>query len=261
MTLEEQEKWYKAHKRKIINLRKKDAIELYREMEQISRKFRGENYDVVERIKEKADYNKNDYWEKKYGRPYEIEEDRLYKSLIDAEKFNPKSDIHEMSNCKEMVGKIDLKPWLKKIRNNDYETMIVLFIKQNKVVDSLFIKGSSMHVGSFAGEKMKQVLHKAKELNAGIYLVHNHPYIVAAWPSVVASKSNKIIAGDIGARKKTGQYLKKIGINFLDFAVVTPFDYYSSLQKEGKDFYKNTKPWIDDFNAKRKLREQKEMEN
>lgn len=252
MNRQEQINWINSHKKQIKDMAIKRCLENYEDGKRISKMMADrDEYDPVDEIKKKIHLNKNGAYESMYGHPYKTPEDILYEGLLKANKFDYKSMIHSTYDCKETIGKLNLKPYLKRIRNNDYETLIYLLIKNNKVIREYSYAGNSQRVTAGKNE-VRRIIKEARDLKASLYDVHNHPMCIAAIPSCAYDPKTKKPLADIGVRYRNGKLCAKYGVKYLDSCVVTQFDYYSARQKEGKEFYLNTSQNIIHFNKKEK---------
>lgn len=261
MKLKDQEKWVASHQKQILDMAIKRCYENYEDNKHFANLLADrDEYDPLEEVKRKFNHNKNNRDETKYGSPYLTPEDLLYEDLMRTRNFDFSSMIHKTSNSKEVIGKINLKPYLNKIRTKDYETNIVLLIRNNKVLKEYYFTGNSQRIKINLDER-KRIVKEASELKASIYEVHNHPMSIAAYPSCAFLGKKKLVRADIGARYDIGKLCQRYKVKYLDCGIVTEFDYYSSLQKEGKDFYKNIEPWKDEFYKKKEEREANETKN
>ncbi len=111
------------------------------------------------------------------------------------------SAITEQVLCKQEWLGCDLSEAHNEIKNNNYETAIHCIIKDKKIVKKFYSKGTAESV------KMKyafdDIINEAKELNAdGIYHFHNHPIVLAAWPSendvrIASKESTKALKNNL----------------------------------------------------------------
>lgn len=128
----------------------------------------------------------------------------------------------ECSNCKEEVCGINISDSLKLIRNDEEkENSLFLYINDGKILDRDIFTSNQSYTVNFI-DKYDSVLEKAINLKADLYNVHNHPLSIDAKPS----------EGDL--RYFKGRVVRNAndkGIKYLDFGVVTAFDYYSHKQK------------------------------
>lgn len=118
---------------------------------------------------------------------------------------------YEEIQAQEVIDEIELKPYLDQIRNLDYENMMTLAIKDNKIIDYGIDKGDIALGCNTKGHEYKRIIETYKD-GVKICLIHNHPRTVSAIPS----------PGDALSFKDTP--------NLYDWGVVTPFDYYSHKQ-------------------------------
>ena len=193
--------------------------------------------DEINKFYETVTKEDNEFY-KKYDEESNKEFDDLYKKLGLKRKkrnrklkpliFKPITDenlikIAELSitNSIKQIESIDLTPYLNKIKNKKIEYKIALFIKNNKVIDeSIFTSKAHGRVSNPKQEKAIQ--EKAKKLKAKVYMVHNHPFYIQAIPS----------SADIRSFRNTILNYKKEGIEVIDCAVVTNYDYYSYFQRK-----------------------------
>lgn len=153
--------------------------------------------------------------------------DSFYKDVWQPEKYEDKFNLEdELSNCEKKVCGVDLTPYIESIIHNDFETMIFLYIKNNKAIDEQRFVGKSYNV-LLTEEDYEKICNKAKELNTDIYCVHNHPLTIAAIPS---GKEEKY--GDYNEALKLEKVCDKYNVKLLDWGVATECDYYSHNQKQ-----------------------------
>lgn len=140
----------------------------------------------------------------------------------------------ELNGCEEIINGVHLTKNLDDIRNNDYETMKCLIIKDNKIIGEVSEKGTVSHC-DLNHETLKHGFEKAQELGGEIYIVHNHPHAIAAIPSgkLLDYKGTKIWVGDYNAMHvQIPELEKKHNVKCIDYGIVTPCDYYSAKQKK-----------------------------
>lgn len=153
--------------------------------------------------------------------------DSFYKDVWHPEKYEDKFNLEdELSKCEKIVCDIDLTPYTESIVHNDYETMIFLYIKNNKVIDEQRFVGESYNV-LLIEKDYEKICKKAKELNADIYCVHNHPLTIAAIPSGKEGES-----GDYNEALKLEKVCDRYNVKLLDWGVATECDYFSYNQKQ-----------------------------
>lgn len=139
----------------------------------------------------------------------------------DAYNFDYASHFYgKAKNCKEKVGNIELKDYLDLIRDEPFENIIYLFIKNGEVIDKKQFKGLRCEIPFIKGRD-EEIISHAKELGADIYVIHNHPFEYYANPS----------KPDFHSGKELKRECKKNGIDLLDWGVVSNNDYYSYKQK------------------------------
>lgn len=142
------------------------------------------------------------------------------------------------ANCREEIYNIDLTIILSLIRENNYESALYLFISDNQKIKKIYqIIGTTNHI-STPIKQLENLVKEAKDNDCNIYTVHNHPDMIAALPSGMETKGEVLLThrGDFGARVALKQLCDKYEIHLLDDAVVTPYDYYSALEMEGRGF-------------------------
>ena len=127
----------------------------------------------------------------------------------------------QLSECKEEIKGISLSNYLQEIRNNDYESLYVLVIENDSIIDSLLIKGQIAGSVKIICPEYEKLFKKYT--NANFYEVHNHPRTIPAIPSEqdICAYSDKV--------RNLIEYPRPI-----DWGVVTPFDYYSHAQSNQK---------------------------
>ena len=159
-----------------------------------------------------------------------IDKNNIENEIIKGYESRMSNYEREQSNCKEEVCGIDLKP----------EEMMFLLIKDNEVKKEIICKGGVSRCGS--DEETEEVAKIARELKADIYVVHNHPLSVYAYPSgkLVKYRDTYIESNDYGQlHKYMPEIFNKYGVKMIDFAVVTEVDYYSLTQKGFEPELKN----------------------
>lgn len=117
---------------------------------------------------------------------------------------------------KEKLHGIDLKPYLQKIRKRKNEYLLVLLVRNNKVIKE-YVHTTNSQASVKLGKFEKEIIKNAKKYKADVYLVHNHPIVIVANPS----------RQDIKYYVQIKKRLKEKNINIIDCAVVTFDDYYS----------------------------------
>lgn len=190
-------------------------------------------------------------WEKNFNMKYTPEkEEELYSTYFNDEERKTRKTISErykkdledakdIKNVlksgtimrtkefhhKEKVGKIDIKKYLESIRYDMYkENLIILYIKNNKIISEDFIEGKIDRVHP-TKKQWSIVFVQAVNLNANVYIVHNHPFDFSARPS----------KADIKLGRNLKRSLNKINRDLLDWGVVTKCDYYSNKQQKRKE--------------------------
>ena len=170
-----------------------------------------------------------------------IDKNNIENEIIKGYESRMNNYKREQSNCKEEICGIDLKPYLNKIKYiKDHEEMMFLLIKDNEVKKEIICKGGVSRCGS--DEETEEVAKIANELKADIYVVHNHPLSVYAYPSgkLVKYRDTYIESNDYGQlHKYMPEIFNKYGVKMIDFAVVTEVDYYSLTQKGFEPELKN----------------------
>lgn len=135
----------------------------------------------------------------------------------------------EFSNCKKVVCDIDLMPYIESIVHNDYETIIFLFISNNKVVKELSIKGTGANANGLRADEIEKLANDLNESEIGFYMLHNHPLDLQAIFSGLENKDCK--AGtDYADMQRLKAYFEKSKVKFLDYGVATEEDYCSAKQ-------------------------------
>lgn len=172
---------------------------------------------------------------KEYNERFNVSEEEIAKSINDCYELMINDYKDEQSNCSEYVNDICISEYLNKIRNNDYETMICLVIKNNKIIDVFSEKGQ------YSGCDINHTLidnsfKKAKTLDAEVCVIHNHPHAVIAKPSGEYKKFKNGFETWIGDQYQMHveipNYEKKYNVKCIDYCVVSPVDYYSAKQKK-----------------------------
>lgn len=140
--------------------------------------------------------------------------DKIYNKMLS--EYN----IPETGDKEEVCG-IDLKPYLALIRSlEDHEESITLFIKNSKVIDQKIIRGT----GSVVLDRKvhEEIINKALELDAGIYMCHNHPLKTYAQFSKtdVQNRNNYLLP-----------MAKEANVDVLGVGVVTFNDYCEAIKK------------------------------
>lgn len=155
--------------------------------------------------------------------------EEAYQTLLASQRninthLNDKVIVYsEESDCKEEVGGVDISDYLKEIRfNHEREILMFLFIKDGKVIDKYLIDGIDSTQIKISPKNYADILNKARELEAGVFDVHNHPRRFSARPS----------ENDFKSIIKIRMLFEKYEVNLLDWGVVTEWDYYSNKQKE-----------------------------
>lgn len=114
---------------------------------------------------------------------------------------------------KESVDGINIDKYLNIIRDEKYEYLMILFIKDNIVGEMLLVKGTNQ-ICCVNEEERNLIINTAKRDNYSLYIVHNHPYeFFNASPS----------GGDL---EYINNRFSKF-VNVVDWGVVTKYDYFS----------------------------------
>lgn len=205
MNLEERKKWLENNKEIVDKWIEKSTVE--------ENEIRNTFNNYVKKI------NKNErIMEKRYGIKSTMPKLEIV-PLVTEEKTRQninKQTEFEYINSPETIKGINISPYLKKIRN-DYkkENLLVLYIKDNKIIDNdIFTDNKASRIDY--KNYLPTIIEKAKQLNAEVFDVHNHPINFSAKES----------RDDIEIYKRV---LKKAyedaNINYLGEAVVTMDDY------------------------------------
>lgn len=211
LTLNEKKKYVLSHKKDFKEHEKHTADEWNKSFKNIDNE--------INRI-----YKELNKIEKESGKPTTKKLSKAKTELLKPVKVDDKylKQIYKnRSVChKETVNGLDLRPYLEKIRRRKKEYELVLFIKNKRVVKELLLTSNNY---SFVNvyKYMPKVISEAKKRKAQLYIVHNHPLVISAAPSLQDIKSFIV---------STKKY-KKEGIKILDFGVVTFDDYYSYKQQ------------------------------
>lgn len=158
--------------------------------------------------------------------------EEFYKETWHPEQVNEQRYLEdEMSNCKEKVNEIDLLAVLNTIRFNDYETLIVLYVKDNEILDEQSYTGHEYNV-PFGDDEYEEIAKNANELQCDIYVVHNHPLELVAEPSGLPNRYIDHLHGDYRQADNLRKVCDQHNVKLLDWGVVSECDYFSYEQKK-----------------------------
>ena len=129
------------------------------------------------------------------------------------------------SFCEEIILNVefDLHNYLESIRHSQIENVRCLefFPNTNKVCKLINKTGTR-----FSSDiPIDELITDIKMFNCDFYIVHNHPFVYNACPS-----KSDLIAMDAIARMALELEKSGISNNFLDFSIVTDYDYWSMQQ-------------------------------
>lgn len=202
---EERKKWYLSHKNEINKFNQIRVREDNKWLVELDKEAEKELDEVYKQL-----------GSKRRKRHYKL---ITYKELKDKDLI--KMAELSLTNSNKEIERIDLTPYLNKIKNKKIEYLIALFIKDDKVIDEI-ITTSKRHGAVNLFKYTNEIMEKAKKLNAKVYTVHNHPLWIQAIPSF----------GDIRSAKALVKKNNNNGIEFVDSAIVTNYDYYSYSQRK-----------------------------
>lgn len=216
MTLQERQKWLEEHDEQIKNHCYRVVKETEDDAERHYKRKHGKSFKFKSSISEITKYA-----------------DSIYQKSIDR-------ILHEeMSNHKEEINGVDLKPYLDRIRFNHFEIVMYLLIKDNTVISEEKIIGKvSATGGKRVDRKERNIFKKAKKMKASIYVVHNHPLCTSVKPSggINTFLGKECEMSDYYCWHSKLPRLSKIyRVKLLDYAVVSECDYFSLEQSGWKD--------------------------
>lgn len=219
MTLEKRKKWLEDNSTKLKELNSLAVKEKNEQTKAINKKSNKYN-EELKTYSESKSKDVSEYLLPIY--PYLNEEDE-YDKLMNS--YNQKSE-----ECIEQVKNINISNNLEEIRHDiEKENAIVLFIKNNEVVDAIHYTENKMCRVDLRNIE-QEIINKSKVLNADICMVHNHPLMFAATPS----------KSDLLSYAKWKKELASENITLIDYGIVTKDDYWS-YENEAEKMIKNIK--------------------
>lgn len=143
------------------------------------------------------------------------------------------------TNHKEVIkindSELDIRTWLDIIRHKENEHFVFIAVI-NKQLQIIFDKAGDQFSCPEINlddidAKIIDFITRRGAISVGIYIMHNHPFIYRASPSKSDLHTCEAILKEL-ANIETA--VKSIGINcqisFIDFAIVTEYDYWSVKQ-------------------------------
>lgn len=208
LSFKEKKQWVKDHKKELIRWNRVSYSESVKQLRELEK-------EIVRLTKE---FNRK-VEDKRRVKKIKKSEPIKYEELTEKDFLKICKDKYAMS--KESAGGVDLRPYLKKIRNhNEGERELVLLIKNGKVIyETIKVHNNRSYFNPLIIHE--NFIKKAKKLKAAVYQAHNHPYSFAA----------KASSRDARTYKTMKKLYQNYGVELLDMGVVTMDDYLSLDQK------------------------------
>ena len=157
---------------------------------------------------------------------------------IDEQFKNLKQEYINCDGTKHLEtinGSYDIGSWLDTIRHEKIENFVVFAVYegQSKVIfKQTGDQFSSQNIDMMdIDNKIRLLMMGTCARSIGIYVVHNHPYVYKASPSLADIETAKVIVEVLNNIKDCARSLKmNCNVEFLDFGIVTEYDYWSMKQ-------------------------------
>lgn len=150
--------------------------------------------------------------------------DEEYEEIKDS-YYNLKGTFHKEKVIVKGTA-IQISDILNQIRNLPYEVFQVYDLKQDRFEKIDEIKGNPFEVKGIDLNMLtsKIVSYRMIKMTrtVNLFFIHNHPFMFKAFPSLADAETANTIMDVL--------YHPDLGNNFIDFSIVTPFDYYSVMQ-------------------------------
>lgn len=132
--------------------------------------------------------------------------------------------------------KIMVTETLESIRHEPYEVFLIMFIRNNRLLEIFRKKGTQFDVGDIDINEINRAIlfyrMKYTVNNFPLYIVHNHPYIYNASPSQNDLLTKEIFVSNADNMNYQSHNIKSsLEVEIVDFGIVTEFDYWSYHQE------------------------------
>lgn len=133
-------------------------------------------------------------------------------------------------------GPLSISNWIEDIRHDSVENFRIVIMSSKGNALQYQVKGkqnSSYEISLDDIDKAVLAFISAYDvLTIGLYIFHNHPFIYKATPSPTDIEALKTLLAETDRIEALSQLLlnKKCKVNFIDFAIATEFDYWSTKQ-------------------------------
>lgn len=136
--------------------------------------------------------------------------------------YNRRVDDSTYANCKININNIEeYKDLLNDLRTQINESLYCFYMdEQNNVLGYDEFTENSTSTVQISNEQLEYMCQRAKEHNANIYCIHNHPVSFTAIPS----------DGDHKFRERKTTFFNNRGIKLIDDCIITIDDYWSYTQ-------------------------------
>ena len=121
--------------------------------------------------------------------------------------------------------------WLEQLRHEPVENFIIIAVSSTGSKIIYKVVGDQFSRDNIDLNDIDSAIITNGCRNTGLYIIHNHPFIYKASPSVADLKACEAIFHELERIEKEAALLDaKWQLTLIDFAIVTDFDYWSVKQ-------------------------------